>query len=100
MVTLFTETCTPLVLINGEVMCSSSPVIVGQECEVICNDRYTPDQSTVICQTGDMWSATPVCQGEYAHFVSRFIKQEIIIPGLMVNLCCSLYLQKHVLLWC
>ena len=85
MVTLFTDTCTPLMLTNGEVMCSLSSVIVGHECNVICNDRYTPDRSTVTCQTGDIWSDSPVCQGEETHS-NTWYEQETILSCLILNL--------------
>ena len=58
------ETCTLLVMANGEVMCTFNPVITGHECNVMCNDGYTPDQNAVTCQTGNVWSDIPICQGE------------------------------------
>ena len=49
---------------NGEVVCILSPAIAGHECNVLCNDGFTPDQNTVTCQTGGLWSGNPTCQGK------------------------------------
>ena len=48
---------------NGNVECNTDPTTVGLACDVVCDDGYTPDQDTVTCQTGDIWSATPTCLG-------------------------------------
>ena len=59
----FTETCISLWVPNGNVECNTDPTTVGLACDVVCDDGYTPDQDTVTCQTGDIWSATPTCLG-------------------------------------
>ena len=48
---------------NGEVICNANPITVGEECNVNCNEGYTPDQNTVRCQDGGILSPTPMCKG-------------------------------------
>ena len=60
---VFTETCSPPSVASGTVNCNVDPATVGDVCNVICNDGYTPDQYTVACEAGDKWLPTPTCQG-------------------------------------